>query len=114
MPSDQNIADINTEIAKVAVQRATNYVMPGGNLIGAPGGGPDVRNLPGGEQAAKAAFNYLSVGGTPYEGDYSTSGEMVILPGNVGLVGLRKNDSGISTLDVNVPSTFGSVRFHYK
>lgn len=114
MPTDQDIADINAEIAKVAIKRATDYVMPDGNLIGTPGGAPDVRSLPGGAEAAQGAFDYLSVGGMPYIGGYSDSGRMVILPGYVGWVGLRNNDEGIPTVDANVPSTFGSIRFHYK
>jgi hypothetical protein len=114
VPTNQNIADINAEIARVAVQRATNFVAPGGNLIGDQGGDVDVRILPGGAKAAQQAFDYLSVGGTPYTGSYSPSGQMFVLPGNTGLVGLRNNDQGIPTVDVNVPSTFGSVRIHYK
>ncbi len=114
MPTDQNIADLNAEIVKVATQRATDFVMPDGNFIGTPGNGPDVRNLPGGAQAAQDAFDYLSVGGTPYSGSYSQSGQMVVLPGGVGWVGRRTNRNGIPTLDIRVTSTFGSIRFHYK
>ncbi|MGA3301967.1 MAG: hypothetical protein ABSC72_01605 [Methylovirgula sp.] len=116
VPSDQNIADINTEIANVATRRATDFIMPGGNLIGEQGSGSDanVRNLPDGAQAAQAAFDYLSVGGKPYAGSYSSSGKMVTLPGNVGWVGLRSNDQGIPTVDINLPATFGSIRIHYR
>lgn len=112
VPTDQNIADINAEIVKITTQRVTNYVIPDGNLIGAPGGDADVRNLPGGAQAAQAAFDYLSVEGRPYTGTYP--GKMVILPGDVGWVGLRSNDQNIPTVDVNVPNTFGTMRFHYR
>jgi hypothetical protein len=112
VPTDQNIADLNTEIAKVATRRAIDFVMPGGQLIGTRGNGPDVRNIPGGAKAAEDAFEYMSVGGTPYAGAYP--GKMVILPGNVGLVGLRNNKDGIPTVDINIPATFGSIRFHYQ
>jgi hypothetical protein len=111
VPSDQNIADINAEIAKVAVKRITDNVMPDGNMIGTPGGSNDVRNLPGGAKAAQAAFDYLKVGGTPYRGEYP--GEMVVLPGDVGYVGYRNNSVGIPTLDVRVPDAHIKVRFHY-
>ncbi len=112
VPTDQNIADINAEIAKVAVQRATDFWMPGGALIGTPGNGPDVREVPGGAKAAQDAFDYLSVGSTPYTGTYP--GTMVVLPGNVGWVGLRNNSDGIPTVDVRVPGVIRSTRFHYK
>ena len=111
-PTDKDIADLNAEIAKVAVKRVTDYVMPGGNLIGMPGGGGDVRNAPGGAEAARAAYDYLSVGGTPYAGPYP--GEMTELPGNVGYVGYRSNNQSIPTVDVNVPSAHIKVRFHYQ
>jgi len=111
VPTDKDIANINAEIAKVAVKRVTDYVMPGGHMIGTPGGGPDVRNLPGGTKAAEAAFNYLRVGGTPYSGEYP--GEMVVLPENTGWVGLRINDENVPTVDVNVPKALGSTRFHF-
>ena len=112
VPTDQNIADINAEIARVAVKRVTDYVMPGGNLIGARGGGGDVRNAPGGARTARATYDYLSVGGTPYAGPYP--GEMTELPGSAGYVGYRDNDQGIPTVDVNVPSAHIKVRFHYQ
>jgi hypothetical protein len=114
VPTNENIADIRTEIANVAVRRVTNFVMPGGNLIGEPGGGYDVREVPGGAKAAQQAFDYLSVGGTPYTGSYSRSGQMVVLPGNTGWVGLRTSDQGLATVDVRVPGVVPSIRFHYK
>lgn len=110
VPTDQNIADLNAEIAKVAAQRATDFVMPGGNFTGEQGNGPDVRILPGGEQAAQEAFDYLSVGGKPYSGSYPQSGQMVVLPGSTGWVGLRTNRNRIPTLDIRVPSAH-SVRY---
>ena len=112
VPTDQNIADINVEIGKVATQRVTDFIMPGGKLIGERGGNVDVRNLPGGTKAAQEAYDYLSIGGTPYTGIYP--GKMVVLPGGVGRVGLRTNRQGIPTVDVKEPSTFGSVRIHYR
>jgi hypothetical protein len=90
----------------------TDYLMPGGNLMGVRTGS-GVRNVSGGTSAAQAAFDYLKVGGRPYTGDYAESGEMVVLPGNIGLVGLRNNKDGIPTLDVNVPSIARPIRFHY-
>jgi hypothetical protein len=78
VPSNPDIAALNAEIGHAATRRVTNFVMPNGNPIGRPGGNVDVRTVEGGREAAQNAFNYLSVGGTPYIGSYP--GTMVTLP----------------------------------
>ncbi len=112
MPSNQDISGINAEIHSIVNQRITNFVMPGGNPIGRQGGNVDVRMLSGGMQAARHAFDYLSVGGAPYSGSYP--GTMVTLPGGAGSVGLRTSSQGLPTVDINVPGSFGAIRLHYR
>ncbi len=112
VPTNEDIADIRTEVGRVAVQRVKDFVMPGGNVIGEPGGNVDVRNLPGGAQAAQDAFDHLSLGGTPYGGAYP--GKMVVLPSGVGWGGLRTNAQGIPTVDINLPGAVPRMRFHYR
>ncbi len=101
VPTNDDIAQINQAIYAASVARVTNFVMPGGILIGTRGDGLSVRSLPGGLDAATQAYSYLSVGGTPYQREYP--GSAVNLPGNAGLVGLRSvSASGPPTIDINV------------
>ena len=74
-----------------------------------------VRIVQGGLKAAQDDFAYLSLAGKPYTGPYSRSGKLVALPGGVGWVGIRTDNDGIPTVDVNLPGVSGleSVRFHY-
>lgn len=111
VPTDRDIADLNAEIARVTEARVSAFIMPGGKLMGVRTGS-GVREAPGGAPAARAAFDYLKVGGTPYTGDYP--GEMVILPSDVGSVGFRYNDQGIPTLDIKVLGIIRQTRFHYR
>jgi hypothetical protein len=99
VPSNQDIARLNTEIESAVVRRITNFVMPGGKPIG-EAGGDDTRTLPGGEAAARAAFNYLSVTGTDVT-PLGYDGTLMRLPGNV-WVGFRNSSSG-PAVDLNVP-----------
>ena len=112
VPTDAAIADLNAEIGRVVIKRITDYLRPGGKSIGTRLGNSEIINLPGGAQAAREAFDYLKVGGTPYTGEYS--GEMVVLPGSVGWVGLRDNDEGVPTLDIRVPGFIRSLRIHFQ
>ena len=101
VPSNQDIAAINAVIRNVVLGRVTGFVMPSGHPIGRSGGGHDIRVVAGGENAARAAFGYLSVGGTDVTpSDYA--GTLVQLPGNVGYIGLRSSSSGLA-VDLNLP-----------
>ena len=111
MPSNEAIGAVNKEAARIATQRVLDFVKPRGTLIGRPGDAADVRMVPGGQQAAVNAYNYLTVGGAPYTGSYP--GTMVVLPGGI-YVGIRTNRDGLPTVDVNLPDKLGSVRFHYE
>src|SRR5688572_9658761 len=77
-------------------------LMPGGNPVGIPSTGRNVRELPGGNQAADDMFKKLAHGGTPNKpAGYPGSG--YDLPGG-GWVGLRPaSKSGEPTIDVNIP-----------
>jgi hypothetical protein len=100
VPSNETIAIINAEVAKVTTQRVTSFVMPGGTPIGVAGEGRDIRIVPGGATAAQEAFNYLSLAGKN-ETPPGYTGTLIRLPGNAGYVGLRSSRTG-PAVDVNV------------
>lgn len=88
VPSSQDLDTMRGAIEAASVRRVTDFVMPNGNAIGSPGDSFRIREVPGGLDAATAAFNYLKVGGTIVPGsDYA--GTLVRLPGKAGYVGLR-------------------------
>lgn len=83
VPSPADLDSLDAAIHVAAVKRVTDFVMPGGQAIGAPGGGVEVREVSGGPEAAKAAFDYLRLGGTVVSNP-SYPGTLVKLPGNAG------------------------------
>jgi hypothetical protein len=111
VPSNQDIARLNAELESAVIRRITNFVMPGGKMIGEPGGGPDVREVTGGADAAQMAFDYLRVGGKE-DTPRIYKGTRIRLPGDAGWVGFRDSRSG-PTVDLNVPGIPYS-RLHYK
>jgi hypothetical protein len=69
-----------------AAPTVAELLTPGGMRIGEAGARASVRVLKGGEPAARALFEKLAAGGTPYAGTYAGTG--FTLPGG-GFVGLR-------------------------
>lgn len=64
-PSQEALDRLNTAVEAAAIKRVTDKVMPYGIPIGKAGRGLDVRELPGGLEAAADLFSYMRVGGTP-------------------------------------------------
>lgn len=85
--------------------------MPGGAPIGQPGMGLDVRELPGGLEAATDLFDYLRVGGTVYRSVQNLT--IVELPANAGYITSRPvSGSGSPAIDVNVLGSRLKIHFH--
>src|SRR5215831_464756 len=81
----------------------SDVLMPGGKPVGTPGTRPTIRELPGGQPAAKAMFDELAKCGGTSETPASYPGTGHKLSGG-GWVGLRPASlSGPPTIDVNVP-----------
>jgi hypothetical protein len=85
-------------------------VTPNGRPIGRHGSGLDVRELPGGTEAARDLFDYLRVGGTEHR---STPNMTIIkLPGDAGFLTFRhRSHSGDTAIDVNVPGV--RLKLHF-
>ena len=76
--------------------------MPHDRPIGRGGSGPDIRELTGGNTAARELFDYLRVGGTEHRSEPNLT--VVRLPGKAGFVTFRETSrSGDSAIDINVP-----------
>ena len=112
VPSGAELANLNATIQAAAIQRVTDAVMPGGVPIGEEGSSPNVRELPGGLEAAQNLFDYIRVGGTvtPSSGPGVT---VVELPGGGSYVTFRpESDSDLPAIDFNVPGvTFKRIHF---
>ncbi len=87
-PPRQDALDrLDAAIEAASIKRVADKVMPNGRPIGTRGGGLDVRELPGGTEAAKDLFDYLRVGGTEHR---STPDMTIIkLPGDAGFLTFR-------------------------
>jgi hypothetical protein len=92
--------------------RPEDILMPGGSAIGAPSAGGDetIRDVPGGQQAARAIFDQLSSGGTTFRGRYP--GAAVEFPDG-GFVGIRGADTDYPTIDVNLPRIPDISKLHF-
>jgi hypothetical protein len=112
VPTQQDLDQLDQLIQTTASKRVTDFIAPGGRLIGTRGTSQTVRELPGGLSAAQQAFDYLKVGGE--EVSRSTyEGTLVKLPGDVGFVGLRPNSSdGSPALDIRMPGRY--IKIHYQ
>jgi hypothetical protein len=81
-----------------------DIIAPGGNLIGTPGSSADIRNMPGGIQAAEQLLGKLTQGAVPYSPANPYAGSLYQLPGGGGFVGLRpQSKSGGPAIDLNIP-----------
>ena len=89
-----------------------DVLIPNGVPIGtaSPGGDSTIRDVLGGPGAARHVYDQLSLGGTPYRGDYP--GTAVQLP-NGGFVGIRGADSDNPTIDVNIPGISQVSKLHF-
>ncbi|MBV8739029.1 MAG: hypothetical protein JO007_17580 [Alphaproteobacteria bacterium] len=110
-PSQEALDRLNEAVEAAAIKRVTDKMMPGGTPIGRKGDSPQVRELPGGLQAASDLFAYLRVGG-----HVRLQNEKIIvvqLPENAGYVTFRPvSDSGPPAVDVNVPGIpFTKIHF---
>jgi RHS repeat-associated protein len=88
-----------------------DILTPGGNPVGTPGTKPDIREVPGGDTAARNMFGELTQGATIHTpGTYPGTGAN--LPGG-GWVGLRlSSKSGPPTIDVKIPGIpIGKIKF---
>jgi hypothetical protein len=112
-PSQAALARLDAAIEAAAVRRVTDKVMPGGRPIGRPGDGRQVRELPGGPQAAADLFEYLRVGGQQAEKP-DLEGLLVRLPGRAGYITFRATSrSGSPAIDINVPGiSFRRIHFY--
>jgi hypothetical protein len=112
VPSEAAIERLNAVVEAAAIKRVTDKVMPDGKPIGRPGKGADVRELPGGLEAAKALFDYLRVGGQMLDRP-NLAGTLVKLPGRAGYLTLRPiSTSGSPAVDINVPGVaFDKIHF---
>lgn len=111
VPSEVDLDTLNTVITAAETRRVMDKVMPGGAPIGQKGNDPSVRELPGGIQAARDLFDYLSVGGrVQLENNKIT---VIQLPGNAGYLTFRPvSDSGPPAVDINVSGvTFDKIHF---
>jgi hypothetical protein len=111
-PSQAALARLDAAIEAAAIKRVIDKVMPGGKPIGKRGRGDDVRELPGGLEAARSLFNYLRIGGQIMEKP-DLDGTLVKLPGRAGYITFRpKSKSGPPAIDVNVPGIiFDKIHF---
>jgi hypothetical protein len=111
-PSPEALARLDAAIEAAAIKRITDKVMPGGKPMGQRGRGEDVRELPGGLQAARSLFDYLRIGGQVVEKP-GLNGTLVKLPGRAGYITFRpRSTTGSPAIDINVPGiTFDKIHF---
>ncbi len=102
-PPRQDALDrLDAAIEAAAIKRVADKVMPNGRPIGRRGSGPDIRELTGGNAAARELFNYLRIGGTEHRSDANLT--VIRLPGKAGFLTFRERSvSGDSAIDLNVP-----------
>jgi hypothetical protein len=114
-PSEEAASRMIAEIRPIIRRNSEAVVYSNGALIGQPGRRDEVRLLPGGVADAQQLFNSLTRLGYRQvfvlTGQYSSGGTFVELPGG-GTVGLRINNAGLPTVDVNVPGV-PPVRYHF-
>jgi len=102
-PPRQDALDrLDAAIEAASVKRVADKVMPYGRPIGRRGSGPDIRELTGGNAAARDLFDYLRVGGTEHRSEPNLT--VIQLPGKAGFLTFRdRSGSGDSAIDINVP-----------
>jgi hypothetical protein len=84
--------------------------MPGGVPIGKAGTGRDIREVPGGAEAAEALFDCLRVEGSIHRSDPNMT--IVSLPRRTGYMTFRRvSSSGDPAIDVNVPGVRLKIHF---
>jgi hypothetical protein len=92
---------LDLAINRAETRRILEKIMPNGAPIGAPGTARDIRELPGGLQAAQDMFGYLRVGGSTSRSD--TDIAIVKLPANAGYLTFRPvSRSGDPAIDINL------------
>jgi hypothetical protein len=109
-PRQEALDHLDAAIEAASIKRVADKVMPQGRPIGSRGGGLDVRELPGGADAARGLFDYLRAGGTEHR---STPNMTIIkLPGDAGFLTFRQRSrSGDTAIDVNVPGV--RLKLHF-
>jgi hypothetical protein len=101
-PRQEALDRLDVAIEAASIKRVADKVMPYGRPIGRRGSGPDIRELPGGNPAARELFNYLRVGGTEHRSEPNLS--VIQLPGKAGFLTFReRSGSEDSAIDINVP-----------
>jgi hypothetical protein len=101
-PRQDTLDRLDAAIEAASIKRVADKVMPYGRPIGRPGSGPDIRELTGGNTAARELFDYLRVGGTEHCSEPDLT--VIQLPGKAGFLTFRdRSGSGDSAIDINVP-----------
>jgi hypothetical protein len=109
-PNSAPRQDALDRLDAAAIKRVADKVVPHGRPIGRRGGGLDVRELPGGTDAARDLFDYLRVGGTEHRSTPNTT--IIKLPGDAGFLTFRhRSRSGDTAIDVNVPGARLQLHF---
>jgi hypothetical protein len=110
-PSPEALDHLDAAIEAASIKRVRDKVIPNGVPIGRRGGGRDIRELPGGLDAARDLFDYLRVGGE-ITNKPDLEGTLVKLPRSAGFITFRpKSDSGSPAIDINVPGA--RIKFHF-
>ena len=113
VPSNETISRASEALREAVLRNLQNQLMPGGKPIGQQGNGRDIRVVPGGGlPGAQQLFDSISKGGTVRPSPHG--GTLVLLPENVGYVGIRLQTStpGSPAVDVDVPG-IPFTRVHY-
>lgn len=109
-PSQEALDRLNAAVEAAAIKRVADRVMPGGVPIGRAGTGRDIREVPGGPDAAEALFDYLRVGASVHRSDPNMT--IVSLPRRAGYITFRRvSTSGDPAIDVNVPGVRLKIHF---
>lgn len=109
-PRQDALERLDAAIEAASTKRVADKVMPYGRPIGRRGGGLDVRELPGGAEAARDLFDYLRVGGTEHR--LTPNMTIIKLPGEAGFLTFRqRSQSGDTAIDVNVPGV--RLKLHF-
>jgi hypothetical protein len=111
VPSQADLDTLNGTIREAEIGRVMDKLMPNGEPIGTAGNSTQVRELPGGLDAAQNLWAYLRVGGTV--SDSAPGLTVVRLPGNAGYVTWRPvSTSGPPAIDINIPGSF-FMKIHF-
>jgi hypothetical protein len=111
-PRLEDLDRLDAAIQAAAIRRVLDKVRPGGVRIGTAGKSPQVRELPGGLEAARTLFDYLRVGGEVVEKP-SLRGTLIRFPGNAGYVTFRPvSKSGPPAVEINLPGII-AMKIHF-